>query len=187
MVKAGKKEHGFSLIEMLVVISIFSLLSTVVLANHSRFNGSVLLGNLAYDIAISVREAQVYGLSVRQFASQFQIGYGVHFSDASSYIFFADINRNGFYDDPADSIIQSYSLGRGHSILRYCADTQCSDSESNELTYLDVVFYRPDPDASFATNRGTTYAEAHVVVTSAAEETRTITVQTTGQISVTNP
>lgn len=179
--------RGFSLIEMLVVMSIFSLISMVVIANHSKFNSSVLLGNLAYDIALSIREAQVYGLSVRQFASEFQIGYGVHFSGTDSYVFFADINRNGLYDNPGDSIIQTYSLGRGHSILRYCADAECSDSASNNVTYLDVVFFRPDPDASFATNRGTSYSEANIVVTSPAGATRTIAVQTTGQISVTNP
>lgn len=185
--------RGFSLIELLVVISIFSMITIVVLANHSRFNGSVLLGNLAYDIALSVREAQVYGLSVKQFDSQFQVGYGVHFSDSSTYILFADVNpRNNRYDLGTDSIIQTNSLGKGHFILRYCAEnsvgvTSCSDSRGSPPTYLDIVFFRPDPDATINTNEPTVYSRGAIVVASPLGETRTITVASTGQISVTNP
>ncbi len=47
------------------------------LANHERFNSSILLDSLAYDIALSIREAQVYGLSVRGINADFQVGYGV--------------------------------------------------------------------------------------------------------------
>src|SRR3989344_6847475 len=79
-----KALRAFTLVELVVVLAIFTLISSVVLANHSRFNGSVLLGSLAYDIALSIREAQVYGLSVKQHTvagvGQFQIGYGIHFA-----------------------------------------------------------------------------------------------------------
>jgi len=185
-------ERGFSLIELLVVISVFSMITMVILANHSRFNGSVLLGNLAYDVGLSVREAQVYGLSVKQFGSQFQVGYGVHFSDSSTYILFADVNRNNRYDIGTDSIIETNSLGKGHSILHYCAETSlgtlsCSDSGGSPITYLDIVFFRPDPDATISTNEPTIYSRGMVVVTSPAGETRTVTIASTGQISVTNP
>jgi len=184
--------RGFTLIELLVVIGVFSMITTVILANHSRFNGSVLLGNLAYDIALSVREAQVFGLSVKQFDSQFQVGYGIHFSNSSAYVLFADINRNNRYDNGTDSIIQTSSLGKGHSILQYCAETalnakNCSNSGQSPITYLDIVFFRPDPDATISTNEPTVYSRGMVVVTSPAGETRTITVASTGQISVTNP
>src|SRR3989344_3995148 len=81
--------RGFSLIELLVVISIFSIISLVVLANHSRFNSSVLLGSLAYKIALSFRETQVYGLSVQGQSTNFQVGYGIHFSGGTTYTLFA--------------------------------------------------------------------------------------------------
>lgn len=188
--------RGFSLIELLVVISIFSLITTVILANHARFNGSVLLGSLAYDIGLSIREAQVFGLSVRQFANQFDIGYGVHFSDPASYLFFADRNTNNRYDgegESNDSLIRNYAVGRGHTILRYCAETangyeQCSDSSPGAISYLDIVFFRPDPDAVITTNElSTTYSRGKITVSSPVGETRTVTIESTGQISVTNP
>ena len=83
-------KDAFTLIELLVVMAIFSVISLLILANHSRFNSSVLLGSLAYDMALSVRQAQVYGVSVQTFNANFQVGYGVHFTTGNSYIFFAD-------------------------------------------------------------------------------------------------
>lgn len=181
--------RGLTLIELLVVMGIFSIISLVVLANHSRFNSSVLLGSLAYDIALSIREAQVYGLSVKQYGSNFQVGYGLRFAGASSYTFFVDTNANKRYDSGVDSIVQTFSISRGHTVKSFCGITvsgvqECSPSG---IDHLDVVFFRPDPDALFSSNTSTVYSSGQIVVTSPTGETRTVKVASTGQISVTNP
>ncbi len=183
--------RAFSLVELLVVISIFFVISTVILANHSRFNSSVLLGNLAYDIALSIRQAQVYGVSTRQYSSQFQIGYGVRFSDQGSYAFFTDVNANQRYDQDQDTIIQTYSLGRGYSLVRYCGVSAdgvelCSDG-ANPIQYLDITFLRPNPDANIVSDSSAVLSTARIVVRSQSGETRTISVASTGQISVGAP
>jgi hypothetical protein len=145
-----------------------------------------------------VRQAQVYGISVRRAAalpSDFQIGYGVHFESAApdSYIFFADLNKNELYDAGTESPpIELYTMGRGHRVLRFCAETalgasDCSDDAVNPITFLDITFFRPEPDASFRTNNAAVYSRARVVVSSGAGSTRTITVAKTGQIAVSNP
>ena len=51
----------------MVVTAIFVILSAVVLANNSRFGNVIVLQNLAHDISLSVREAQVYGIAVRRY------------------------------------------------------------------------------------------------------------------------
>lgn len=182
--------RGFTLVELLVVLSILTVISSILLANHTRFNSTVLLTSLAYDVALSVREAQVYGVSVRQFSDDFQVGYGVHFSTSNSYAFFADTNANQIYDDGVDSIIRSYSLSRGHAIQSFCGVTsvgveRCSDSET-PITFLDVVFFRPDPDAIMKSNEAGTYSRAIITVSAPTGDTRTIEVASTGQISVQN-
>lgn len=184
---------AFSLVELLVVISIFSLISLVILANHSRFNSSVLLTSLSYDIALSIRQAQVYGLSVRGFdpgtgVNTFQVGYGLRFNSTGSYTFFADTNKSKTYDS-GDTVLSTYTLSHTHSIKRFCATTAeqvevCSDSGA--LPELDVVFYRPDPDAIISAGGATRYSSAKIVVTSGSQ-TRTVVVASTGQISVQNP
>src|SRR3989344_1409035 len=54
------KTKGFTLIELLVVSAIVVMLATVILSSHGKFGGQVLLQNFAYDVALSIRQAQVY-------------------------------------------------------------------------------------------------------------------------------
>jgi prepilin-type N-terminal cleavage/methylation domain-containing protein len=186
------KTRGFSLIELLVVVGIFTFITATVLANHSRFNSSVLLGSLAYDIALTVREGQVYGVSVRGIDTNFQVGYGIRFSGASSFIFFADIYPVGAPNkkyDPQDSILSTYTLHAGHSISKFCgtssSGTECSDTGA--ISNLDIVFLRPEPDANMSSASGGPYSQGTVTVMSSTGEKRTIAIASTGQISVSNP
>lgn len=188
--------HAFTLIELMVVVAIFLVITGIILANNSRFNSSVLLDSLAYDIALSIREAQVYGLSVQTFNSNFQVGYGVDFSASSpnSYILFADVNENNHYDPGTDTVLDTYAVGVGHFIKSFCgtyanSTTQCSTDSSGPITQLDIVFLRPEPDANMSSSLSSGYySSVQIVVGSlTGGETRTITIQSTGQISVNNP
>jgi len=73
--------------------------------------------NQVLDIALSLREAQVYGLGVKDVgAGVFDVSYGVHFdiNTPSSYIFFADLNDNLIYEDGVDGIVESGTLDIGY-------------------------------------------------------------------------
>ncbi len=85
--------RGFTLVEMLVVLSIVLVLSTIMITGQSTFNRSLLLSDTAYTIAFSIREAQTLGLSSRVFSSVQNAGYGIRFDayTPSSYIQFSDI------------------------------------------------------------------------------------------------
>lgn len=185
--------RGFSLIELLVVTGIFTVITGVVLANNSQFNSSVLLGNAAYDIALSVRQAQVYGLSTKAYSGEFQVGYGIHFQGATQYLLFADLDpdRNKRYDPGVDQVVEQYTLGRGHTIKQFCgvrsdSTEDCSDGPE-QLTHLDIGFLRPNPDATVTGDGPTPYSSAKIVIQSRADETRTVTIQSTGQMSVKRP
>jgi len=189
--------RAFTLIELLVVMAIFMLITGIILANNTKFNSSALLGSLAYDVSLSIREAQVYGLSVQTFGSKFsatgyniQVGYGIHFdaTTPTSYFLFADSNANKYYDS-ADTVLQTYTVGTNHFIKSFCGinsygQQDCSDDGDSPINHLDIVFFRPNPDANISpTNYGPS-SSAKIVVASPSGETRTITVQSTGQISV---
>ncbi|HWC57976.1 MAG TPA: type II secretion system protein [Candidatus Paceibacterota bacterium] len=78
---------GFTLIEMLVVVAIIAIISSVVLFNYSDFSTNVSVRNLAQEVALSVRKAQVYATSVRtldgtqNLSSKTFPGYGISFSN----------------------------------------------------------------------------------------------------------
>ena len=182
------KPFGFSLIELLVAMSVMTVITTVLIANHARFNSSVLLGSLAYDIALSVREAQVFGLSVREFGSDFGVGYGVRFSDAGDFFLFVDVDQNQAYDDGTDSIVETYTLSRGHFISEFCgynsSGTPFCSTDATPITHLDIVFNRPNPDAIISSNEPGTYSWGSVNVQASNGEVRTVEIASTGQISV---
>ncbi|MCH7529736.1 type II secretion system protein [Patescibacteria group bacterium] len=183
--------RGFTLIEMLVSISIFAIITGVVLTRNAQFSGNILIGNLAYDVALSIRQAQVFGLSVREFevgGGRFDIGYGVNFdgSISDSYIFFADLDDDQKYDSPLEAI-ETLTLRNGYTIANVCGvlpggTRKCT--AFSEILFLDVVFKRPDPDANINTNLLEMYSRAEITVASPTGKERMITVWSTGQISV---
>jgi prepilin-type N-terminal cleavage/methylation domain-containing protein len=190
------RPKGFSLIELLVSMSLIIIITSIVLVNQSRFGGNILVGNLAYDVALSIRQAQVFGLSVREFGagtSQFDVGYGVHFdaTTPTSYRMFGDLNKNKIYD-VSDGTQELFNLNNGYRISLICATASggeeiCSDTGS--VTVLDIDFIRPDPDAHIRVDAstGTVYQQARIVVISPGGTTREVVVESTGQISISQP
>ncbi len=192
--------RGFSLMELLAVMSIFTILSSVILVRHSRFRGDALITTLAYEVALAVRSAQVYGLGVRELTgSGFVFGHGIHFNktDTTSFFLFADLSvpPNNRWDAGTDRLVERFTLGSGNTIADFCAvgvpENSCafSGSASWQADSLDIAFLRPDPEAVITpTCSGgqcvAAISGATVTVRSAHGITRMITISPAGQISV---
>lgn len=190
--------RGFSLIELMVVTGIVVVITSVVLTNNNRYGGSVLLQNLAYDIALSIRQAQVYGISVRGFgANNFSVGYGMHFeknvNNNKNYVLFADLENTGIFNpshDPTENVSPSpYQIGRGYYIADLCAPAGtklASNSYScTSVSQLDIVFTRPEPDAAIRIPGNSALQDsARILVESPRGDVLSIVVDATGQISV---
>lgn len=187
-----ERERGFSMIEMVVSVGILVVITSIVLVNHNLFGGNILVSNLAYDVGLSVRQAQVFGLSVREFGvgtGQFDIGYGIHFDsdDFTTYRLFADINRNKIFDI-GDGTEEVFAIKRGFSIKQVCATNSASVElcTGSGINTLDVVFLRPDPDAYIRVDGDPVglYGRARIIVQSPQGSEREVTVESTGQISI---
>ncbi len=59
--KLSVTPQGFTLIEFVVIISIFAIMAGVALVNFAGFRTNVGLNNLSHDIALTIRQAQVFG------------------------------------------------------------------------------------------------------------------------------
>lgn len=198
--------RGFTLIELLVVTGIIVVITGVVLANNSRFGGVVTLENLTYDVALTIRQAQVYGISVARFGTNtFTAGYGVDFnlSSPGTYAMFADaISANGLYDCPSPGtsdceLVQSVTLNQGYRISDLCvtssSGTETCYSTSSSPSHIDVLFKRPEPDAWISADgascilvppNGPCQASARIVITSPRGDVASVVVEDNGQISV---
>lgn len=177
-----KFKAGFTLFEVLISVGIIVVLSAVVLYNHQKFNTDIEITNLAYKMALGVREAQVYSISVKQSVrtagERFDVPYGLHFSRdfPASYVFFADgaDGGDGIYttergedagcDPISDSeCVEKVTIGRGNLIKGWCGiwgnvSQKCSFIEPHGPDYLDINFKRPDPDAIFRVYEEDEYA-----------------------------
>lgn len=166
-------QRGFTLIEMIVVIGIIGVLAVIALTSQSSFNRSFLLTNTAYDVALTMRNAQNYGIGGRTFGSG-SFGYGIDFQKDSTHSFLlfgdSDPNLTGFplchqpplntqpgaqwgdchYTGGSDTQRATYQIGNGVSIQDLCvyiaesSSWQCSSS--NAFSQLDIVFARPNAD-----------------------------------------
>ena len=187
--------RAFTLVEMLVVMAIFVVISAVTLASNSRFGGNVTLETLAYDIALSVRQAQVYGIAVRRSdlgSSDFGRAYGIHVNSVTpnSYQLFADIAPgDGLYScpDPENpstcELVQNMTLQGGFAISDLCV-RPIGQAEMCDREELNIIFRRPEPDAFIRVDGIQTYEQARVVVGSPQGGEASVLIELAGQISV---
>ncbi|MDD5318961.1 MAG: prepilin-type N-terminal cleavage/methylation domain-containing protein [Candidatus Pacebacteria bacterium] len=187
---------GFSLIELVVVIGIFTLIMAVILFNQSKLSSSTLVDNLAYETALTLRQAQDYGIGVRAVnpglgAAAFAGGFGVHFDKTTptTFILFKDDDGTHTYTPPStpggtDQVLSIYNIGNNNRISALCINNNCNMAFST----LDITFTRPNPEAVIILdNQSITNAQASAQIkltTATGDKTKTVDVQLSGQISV---
>ncbi len=190
-------KKGFTLIELLVSISIVTVIMAVVIFNYGGFLDTLALSAAEQDLAIGVREAQTYGLSVKEVSvgsGQFTSAYGIYFSPASpgEYDVFVDKNGNGLYDvgsgcgSGSTECIEKFAFRDGITVSSICDTSACPPSSASSM---QITFLRPSTDATidFVSSGGSIVESSltgKVVLRSPQGKTATVTIGSTGQISV---
>jgi prepilin-type N-terminal cleavage/methylation domain-containing protein len=199
--KILKNNKGFTLVELMISISIFAFMTAFFVAKYGTFNQNILLTSLAYDVALTIRNAQSYGLNVKSkpivdgggqittnYSSDFTSAYGVNFNmSANTKVIFyvdADGNGNGKYD--VGELISTQTIQRGSTIYALCAGTGPSTGNCTSVNTLDVTYKRPDPNAIIIGNSGPTSPYAEITLRATDGNMRKIAVRATGQIQICN-
>ena len=146
-------KRGFTLIELLVVTAIIVVISGVVLANNNKFGGKVALDNLAYDIALTLRQVQGRGISTARSTNlRFNTGFGMHFvTNASAYTTYDDSNGDGAYSTDETIPPSPYNIRQGYKVGLLCVIENNGNKVCGYST-VDVWFSRPEPDACIGVN-----------------------------------
>ena len=195
------RSGGFTLVELIVVSAIILIITSFILLQQDKFNSSTLLRSLTYSMALSMRQAQVYGTSVRGAGSggstTFGSGYGIQFPAIGAtpyqYYLFAD-GANGDGQRAAGgtedvSPPSPFTLGRGYSASRLCVRTGQSTPDCTVAT-VTVFFRRPNPEAVITANGvpSATYNSAYIEIKSSGNnDTRSFKVVDSGQIAICKP
>jgi prepilin-type N-terminal cleavage/methylation domain-containing protein len=166
----NKKSLGFSIVELIVVITIFSVFAGVVIFKYSDFNSGVTLQNTAQEIALRIQQAQTGAISGEfprlapgqaGVTSDWTPSYGVYFdrTKPTEFSFFFDRTvpglktGNGVFDDPvfgpfscgtgSSECVDVVTITTGETIKSICATSSSTCGAVNG----SVVFRRPFPDA----------------------------------------
>ena len=197
----GKSSRGFSILEVMITAAIIGITTAVVVINYGSFNNTILLKNQAYEIALDIREAQVYAVSVRGQSTQFREDYGVYFdlSNSQQYILFQDTDdaevagqNVAYYDaDQNEMVGQPNLIDSRFAINRICVNiTDAEELCPYTVDDLSVSFRRPDFDAQFASVSGSGLGlidNARIELINAQgpnTNTRTIVISGAGQIQI---
>ena len=190
--------RGMTYAELIVVLTIFSMMSGIVMFNYGKFQAKVDIKNLANDITLKFVEAQkaaVYGRLPASLSQQSQIGpnwkpaYGIFMdisSDNKSFVYFTDLNSNNFYEGPdcTGECIEKITVTKGNYVSR--VDVFYQDSSNQSLNNLTLSFVRPDSTATIRSsvpiNPNVSYVQ--ITIVSPQEISSTIKVYASGRVQI---
>jgi prepilin-type N-terminal cleavage/methylation domain-containing protein len=193
---------GFTLVELIVVVGIITVISAVVFQNGNKFNDSIALQAVAQDVSLAARQAQEYGVSVKDATGtgSFTSGYGVAFSIANPtyVIVYADANANDIYDSNGDTACDGTNECTDKLLLRngVVISSICGINTTNNVicsrTYqtIQATFLRPSLNADIVITNGSgqiqpgSWQAAQIILKSPGGSTKTVLISSTGVISV---
>lgn len=186
--------YGFTIIELVIVIAIVVIITAVVLLRQKDFDNTTLLKNTGYEFALSVKEAQSYGVSVRRELGNVGGRYGIHINldSPKSTILYTDNNvQNNSYDVGEERRVDVFEAP--FSIKSVCVvpmggGEECSNTVGSSIRGLEILFVRPNPDALLYVvrvgNVVESVSEARVSIGTAKGKTIDVVISNIGLVSV---
>lgn len=193
-------QKGMTYIELIVVLSIFSVMTSVVLFNYGGFQAKVDIKNLASDIALKIVEAQKSSLSGNlppiaqqgQITSTWKPSYGIFLDrnyDNKSFVYFTDLDQNGFLANTTcvgvSECLEQITIAKANYISN--VTVFYPGGSSVILTNLHLTFKRPDSSAIIKSNGvvlNSPIAYVQVDVVSPKGATAVIKIYPSGRIQV---
>lgn len=187
-------QGGFGLIELLVSLTIMTIVTSVVLVRQGSFNSAVLLRAQAYEVALTLRDVQLNAVSASGDSGSFREEIGVFFDTGmgnGTFRIYRDsgsgVNDDGYWQMSEEFGLQGFLDSRFEirDIRPVGNTTACSCSA------LSVVFQRPNFDAKFYDINGeidATSVEIDVarrgIIGNTPDVVRTVEITSAGQIAV---
>lgn len=150
-----QRNRGMTYVELIVVLSIFSVLSSVAIFNYGAFQARVDIKNLASDIALKIVEAQKAALSgilpqAGAPSSTWKPSYGIYFDTttpetAKQFIYFVDSNSDKNYTLIPNEALDTVSITKNNSISEIKVVYQ--DNSISTPNNLNITFSRPNSGA----------------------------------------
>lgn len=193
------ERKGFTLIEVLIVIAISALLSTIVITYSSVSKNEIAVSVEAAKISQTIFQAKTLAISTYANSSS-SCGYGVSFNYASgTYSIFA-YDPSGYSSCPSANTVASKIKQSGDNISSFGKMVEYSDATWNvpigsgvllqkQLnSVILILFYPPDP-TTFISRDGDYFTSAdpsliYLAAVGNTPDVETISVDSSGQVTL---
>ncbi|MES2023139.1 MAG: type II secretion system protein [Patescibacteria group bacterium] len=202
-----KRNGGMTYVELIVVLSIFAVMSSIVLFNYGKFQEKVDIKNLANDVALQIVQAQKSALSGKVDPSSIILvdwipSYGVYFDTSSadnkkSFIDFVDLDGSKDYFDtlfcpaPRSSdnpeCMDKIAISSGNFISSLDIFYQDDIEKANSISNLSIAFVRPDSSAIIKSEKidlGRIVSYAQITITSTGGINSYIKIYPSGRVQI---
>ncbi len=196
-------QAGMTYVELIVVLSIFAVMTSVVLFNYNAFQGKVDLKNLANQIALKVVEAQKAAMSgqlspQRAGIQNWHPAYGVYFDltspgDDHTFIYYVDATQdNRFWNAPL-SFCPQLAIGECMDKISITKGNRISDitvfyldGTSASVNNIGLTFTRPNSEAVASIDGVPVYGISYtqITVSSPNGATAAVKVFSSGRIQI---
>lgn len=188
---------GFTLVEFIVIMSIFAIMVGVVLFNFAGFRSTVTMENLAHDIALSIRQIQVSSGATRSIDSpDYEAPRGIAFFEGvgvngwgNRFVIFEDTVRDSAYSSGDDLLIDDISIQTKDFISVICFTNDLNNSECTPIndSQAVILFQRYSTEALFISNTLDAEQAGYWIIriqSGDSDKTREVIVSRIGQVSV---
>ena len=181
---------GFTTIEIVVVMAIMTAVSGMVMFNFGGLNEGASLNRSARDLALNIRKAQNFSLTVRQLlvgspvpTSTLPPAVGLELTVGQAYyLLYADLGTpigDYKYNGLAEKIDPNLDLDKNTRIVSLTTPT-------NSYAKANIIFTAPEASVVLTDLTGSSIGNFLTITlqTPNTGQTRTVTIRTSGQISI---
>ncbi len=171
-IRNSKFKKGMTFIELVVVMSIFTIISSITLFQYKNFQESVDLKSFANDISLKISEAQINAINGKLISgvvdpATWKPTYGVKFDTSANkkFAYYVNVNSIDYYCDtpacvppfnppyhntlPSEKVIDVYTLNKGFYISDMRAVGQevsgyCPPEPGGQISNVEFRFIRPN-------------------------------------------
>jgi len=183
-------QKGFTLVEMMVVVSITVIFSAMVLGNSGVGKEGLAIERAGQKLQQDLREVQEMAMS-GSFVSGAN-AVGVYFNEAAptTYIIYNNTNANYYYEAGTDSILKTITIETGIKICDTLSNSGIIDNDNGTITYpatISVSFAPPEPVTRIQNDNTLHNVSIVLCVTNDNTKTRTVNINNVGRIDISNP
>ena|SRR3989338_10010651 len=162
-----KNKFGLTIVELMVVIGIFAVISGIILFNYRSFQSNATVNVVAQEIALTMGKARSYALGLQAPGAMAILpikGYGVRFDSAinDQITFFVELATvdNQFTTSSAtcgnpvagSECVEYYKIGTGDKIKSIIVDTE-EINLTDQNSSIDIIFKKPSGDMVFCVHK----------------------------------